>query len=715
MSNKEFFDNHFFVVDSNNCSIFKSNMYGFKVVKTKKEPATQHGTFFDYGAYINIISIDNKLIIEQDYWGCYGLYLYKNENYFAISNSFLYLVNFINRKFKLSINREYFEYFILDPLGSLSYDLTPIQEVSLLKKNCKVIIDIKKKNLAIEDIEQNIPSYAIDSAETFTLLDMWYSKYSNLLARLIHDGKNVSMDISGGMDSRAVSTLCESVKNDLRKMRFHSIDDGLYTHGEDYEIASKFAKLYNFDLNNSSILNIDDIHFDTNSSILVSFLTKLGFHNQYYFKRSFHKNPIYAFTGAGGEKLRNHWKDQEDVFISQRLARDKFFSFSVGKSTEKVLQRTLESVAKYSGDLMNNVYRHTRMRSHFGKSIVENYISNEIVISPLMDPSLDLINIDEKFGDEKYLLLAIIYLRYMPNVLNIKFDSHKSIDKNILNEAENISKKYSLQRFSTDYTIISGTQISPDKSFSPPNPKGEILRQFFTSTVRKTCDYMLSSELYDNAVSMMEDKRKHFNHSLAMSIVSFSLLQQILSHSSCDISFPFQVFEKNISSHDNISKIFLALRTLRCDIKNIGTENDIKFLNPQNYYSKKEKWFTNHSGAGYVINSSKLEMDVHIKCIHDGQLVITLRGPDIRDYSKERILTNVLCLSVKIDGKECLLQPTVLNHDKVIKYCFPVIDNEEHIIRIKWAIYPYDKQELIQVIDKLYTNLHALNYDFLKS
>lgn len=714
MSNKQFFDNHFFVIDSNNCSTFKSKIYGFKVVSAETEAETSLGTLFDYGAYINIVSSDNKIIIEQDYWGCYGLYLYQDNDYFAISNSFLYLVNFVNRKFKLSINREYFEYFILDPLGTLSYDLTPINEISLLKKNCKVVIDLNKKLLAIEDIEQNIPSYAIDSAETFALLDMWYSKYSNLLAKLIKDGKNVSMDISGGMDSRAVFTLCESVKNDLRKMRFHSIDDGLYTHGEDYEIASKFAELYNFDLNNSSVLNIDDIYFDTNSSILISFLTKLGFHNQYYFKRNFHKNPIYAFTGAGGEKLRNQWKDQEDIFISQRLTRDKFFSFSVGKSTERVLQRTLESVSKYSGDLMNNVYRHTRMRSHFGKSIVENYISNEIVISPLMDPALDLINIDEKQGDELYILLAIIYLRYMPNILNVKFDSHKNINRNILDKAESISKKYTFQRFSTNYTIIAGTQILPDKNPTSPNPKGEILRQFFTPTVRKTCDYMLSSELYDHAMAMMEDKRKYFNHSLAMSIVSFSLLQQIISHSSCDILLPFSFFEKNIASHDNIGKIFLALRTLRCDIKNIGTENDIQFLNPSKYYFKKENWFTNQAGAGYVINSSNLEMDIHIKCINDGQLAITLRGPDIRDYSKQRMLINVLCLSVKMDGKECLPHPTVLNHDMFIKYRFPVADNEDHIIKIKWSIYPYDKQELIDVIEKLYTNLHALNYDFLK-
>ena len=41
------------------------------------------------GAYIYVHTEDDNITITQDYIGSYGLYYYQQDNYFAISNSFL--------------------------------------------------------------------------------------------------------------------------------------------------------------------------------------------------------------------------------------------------------------------------------------------------------------------------------------------------------------------------------------------------------------------------------------------------------------------------------------------------------------------------------------------------------------------------------------------------------------------------------------------------
>lgn len=39
------------------------------------------------GAYVLVDVYEDKIVINQDFMGSYGLYLYQNDDYFAISNS----------------------------------------------------------------------------------------------------------------------------------------------------------------------------------------------------------------------------------------------------------------------------------------------------------------------------------------------------------------------------------------------------------------------------------------------------------------------------------------------------------------------------------------------------------------------------------------------------------------------------------------------------
>ena len=103
-----FVEDNFFVIDSNNCHDVKGKLYGYVITENQfirnlheynKEIAN-----IEYGVYVNVLRKKNKIIIQQDYWGSYGLFLYRNQDYFALSNSFLYLANHLYKQNMLSLD-----------------------------------------------------------------------------------------------------------------------------------------------------------------------------------------------------------------------------------------------------------------------------------------------------------------------------------------------------------------------------------------------------------------------------------------------------------------------------------------------------------------------------------------------------------------------------------------------------------------------------------
>ena len=101
------------------------------------------------GAFIMIRKEGKYIIINQDFYGSYGLYLYENkkDHYFAISNSFLMLEEYLVGKQKFSLNKDFADNFIISDLCTYSIGETLIKEIKELPSNAFLIIDIKKKKI----------------------------------------------------------------------------------------------------------------------------------------------------------------------------------------------------------------------------------------------------------------------------------------------------------------------------------------------------------------------------------------------------------------------------------------------------------------------------------------------------------------------------------------------------------------------------------------
>ena len=102
----------------------------YKKIGEYKEPEPQ-------GIYIMIRKNMNEIKINQDFQGGYGLYLYENKDkkYFALSNSFLLLEEYLIGKQNLSLNKDYADNLILSELCSFSLEETLINEIKQVPTN----------------------------------------------------------------------------------------------------------------------------------------------------------------------------------------------------------------------------------------------------------------------------------------------------------------------------------------------------------------------------------------------------------------------------------------------------------------------------------------------------------------------------------------------------------------------------------------------------
>ena len=77
-------------------------------------------------------NIGKEIILNQDFYGSFGIYLYENKDtgYFALSNSFLLLETYLIGKQNISFNKDFSDNFIISELCTPSIHETLINEIN---------------------------------------------------------------------------------------------------------------------------------------------------------------------------------------------------------------------------------------------------------------------------------------------------------------------------------------------------------------------------------------------------------------------------------------------------------------------------------------------------------------------------------------------------------------------------------------------------------
>ena len=253
---EELFGDEFFVIDSNNIDSIKSRLYGYALSNEEviEDVSDIKDGVTGEGAYVYIDVNEDNVSIYQDFNGSYGLYLFRKDDYFAISNSFLKLVEFLKHDFELTLNFDYAQGLFTSGLCSHVYEETMVNEIIAIPRNFTLHIDKVEKVVSFEKHDFQEKTIDLDSEEGLDLLDNWFFKYINILRSIKAKTNNIIIDLSGGFDSRMVFVFALCANIDLNKIKVgslvHKTNESII---EDFEIASEIAEKYNIKLNNDKI------------------------------------------------------------------------------------------------------------------------------------------------------------------------------------------------------------------------------------------------------------------------------------------------------------------------------------------------------------------------------------------------------------------------------------------------------------------------------
>ena len=457
-------DKEFFLIDSDNLAAVQTKFYGYSIQATgiyEDDNLTENAArnLDGRGCYVYVEVRGDQITIRQDLNGSWGIYLFRHENYFALSNSFFRLLDYLKLRFPLTLNRDYCNYLLANPLCSHAYSETAVNEIRLIERNAILQIDTLKKTLAVELIDYREHSVSLDSAEGIATLDGWFEFWCRVFRGLAQHA-NIRFDLSGGFDTRIPLALLLNSGIDLKKILFNSYNDKLHTHSEDFAIASKIAKHYGFDLIGTTYgVNLRP------SSPALNYSSDDVFNMEFYILQTINKHPYiflgkrlnktYDVVGFGGETIRGNWLRYGTLKKFKQVQFNKTADYSTSLSAEllRSVKKILASAFRAIGNkyeiknpdslwLAQYLYQESRSRSHHGKICCAYYFGNNISISPCFDPALRTLKLNAPKCPDPKLLMALIFARYEANLLKFPFEGKRSIVPETIAFAKKISENF---------------------------------------------------------------------------------------------------------------------------------------------------------------------------------------------------------------------------------------------------------------------------------
>ncbi len=465
----------FFIIDSENLKEVQSRFYGFSLQESgiyeqaNMTPEAMRA-LDGRGVYVSVEADEEQVSIRQDYNGSYGLYLYQKNGYFALSNSFYYLLEYVKKKVSLTANEDYAKEFLLIPMVPVTCTETPIQEIQMLERDLEVRINKSTGALTLHKIDYEIASLSLNTQEGMDALDHWYLSWTKLLRRLARETDQISVDLSGGFDSRLSFLLLLKSGIDLNKIRIKSFHDELHTHAEDYKIASSIAEYFGFSLNQEPTPT-PNLHYSLRDILNIDYYTNFFFHKELYHKHCRHVSRHFMVSGAGGEAVRYYWKGSTVKFRWKMRQYAKRYSRRTGKDLaageRRIMSRTFRMIQEryhitnpHSTKIPAFIYREGRTINHFGKSAVCDWFVNTCVLAPLLDPDLGKLILELPDCKDNNLLMAVIYERYCPELLKFPFEGNRKIKDAAIATAKKLNEQFP---FKGDFDLKDGNDSNPEK------------------------------------------------------------------------------------------------------------------------------------------------------------------------------------------------------------------------------------------------------------
>ena len=454
----KFIRENFFIIDSDNLEQVNSHMYGYTITKDGILTDNYYRELGEYkkpepqGVYIMIRKMKNEIIINQDFHGSYGLYIYENKitKYFALSNSFILLEEYLTGKYNLTFNKDFGDNFIITYLLTYSLDETLINEIKQIPNDSFIVIKIKTRIIKIYNINYQENTIPLESKKGLNIIDNWIDKWGYIIRSLKNKGCNLSMDLSGGFDTRLLLSIFLNSGIDINDILVFSSTAKTHSHDIDLSIAKNISEKYGFKINNFKFFD-DATNLNTKISLYNTIYLKLGFHKEFYLQKKIHNKSIFKFSGNGGEDLRGMPCSKiKDYINKQSSVNIKGHQKELFNSSINLLERTVSNLKKKKiyvneYEIAYDLYSKSLGKNHCGKGALERLITNTYTFHPLLDPEIK--KIKYKLGKKSDDLIAYIYIRFAKDLINIPFQGNRTIS------LESIQKAYQLNNISNGYKI----------------------------------------------------------------------------------------------------------------------------------------------------------------------------------------------------------------------------------------------------------------------
>ena len=507
---------NFFVIDTNNLRKVHSHMYGFSISKEGILTDNYYKKIKNYkdpepdGIYIMVRKNNNEIKINQDFYGSIGLYLYQNKDtgYFAISNSFLLLEEYLVGKENFTLNKDFADNFIVAGLCTPSINETLVKEIAKLPANIYISINIEKKSFNfyyIDYKENTIPLY---SEEGLKIIDKWVDKWGYIIRSLSKQTNNICADLSGGFDTRMLLAILLNSGVKLKDISIRSKTDKFNGHDEDLIIAKNISSFFGLKLNENK-LDETGKFFNVKDSIFCTIYPKMGFHKEFYFKKKFFRKPRFHFSGSGGGLIRGYPGKTIKEYI-ERLSLNsrkiKQHQKEFYNSTMRLCQRSLEflqqrKIYKNDYEISADFYYRGRARSHFGTAAYESFIANIFYFEPLIDSDIKKIKFDI-IDSLPHDIPAYIYVRFANDLINFPFQGNRFLKIESIKRAEKINKE--LGHYKKKYNYKKNFYIDKKRKYPVSNSKDLIYNgdaiDYIKEIVKTNKIYFYIQKIYDDSV-----------------------------------------------------------------------------------------------------------------------------------------------------------------------------------------------------------------------
>ena len=444
-----------FVFDSEHPEEIQTRLYGFYTTAEGlfTEPPAGQGISDATGAWVLVRREGDRIQITQDTIGCFGLFLYREGSYWALSNSFNHLLDYLKESRSLSLNKDYATAFLAQSVCVSVYGQTIINEIAWLDRRAVLVIDTATSKLAIEHRTLDERSIPIDTEEGLRVLDAWHDKWTAFMRRTASSWPGaIKVDVSGGFDTRMALAPILSAGLRLDDIWFYS-----HPHREeDYQIAKLMADEFGFVLNaTKSWANLQD--YPPVEDYQERTLDAIYFEKEIYAKLSKTPTPTVVLSGFGGEMLRDYGGHDKSALVSRELYRLKnagslYRSAALRQSMKSILIRSCNAIGAMleqtdgrqgKGMGLNGLqfYAETRNRSHFGMSIARDCLSYSYRPALLLDPLLLKLRLPAS-GAHPLLIAALIFMRYHDNLASFPFEGGRNIPEETLALARELNERF---------------------------------------------------------------------------------------------------------------------------------------------------------------------------------------------------------------------------------------------------------------------------------